>query len=672
MCRASTAVEMPMFSLRLVLACLIALTAATACKKSDPSGASSVSKLEAPAIGADQPKVEILAFIDYDCPYCRAQWKPLVGVVEAHKADVRLRVFNLPLDVYPNSVVAAKGAVAAWKLGAIAKYQDKFLADGEITREAIVAWAKAAGLDVAKFTAELDAPATEQVVKRDVALAKALGVYGTPSFVVNGQLMQGGQTAQVWEKRVAEETARADGLLGTGTRREDLIKAIVAVTNAKGAADYEKYVLNGQPAPEAPVPAKVARNSGVASATIQPAGGGTQGLQVGEPVQVGNDGNDGSTVWRVAVRADDPSMGPAGAPVTMVVFEDMECPYCAKLRTTLADLRQKNPDLRIVFKHNPLPFHTHAQAAAEALEAARQQGKFWEMHDYLLQHQDKLDDAGLRAAADELKLNRGQFDTALAAHGGSDRIEADVEQAAALSARGTPNLFVNGRKLVGAKEGAVIQGLIDEERKHAEALIAAGTAKDGVYEAIIGKGKLLDSLGTDEVKLDLANAARRGPEAAAVTIVAFEDFQCPFSARLDPHVREIEKEFEGRVQFAWVDFPLREIHPQAEAFAQAGVEARKQGKFWEFHAAVMADNSKLDDKALRAIAEKAGMDVKALDKALANKMWAGVVEQNRKMGVEAGVKGTPSVFINGHAFVPQTGFSAATFRTAVRRVLGTR
>ena len=149
----------------------------------------------------------------------------------------------------------------------IGKYQDKFLAEGEITREAILAWAKTAGVDAAKFTAELDAPATEQLVKRDVALAKALGVYGTPSFVVNGQLMQGGQTAQIWEKRVAEETTRADGLLSTGTRREDLIKAMVAVTNAKGLKDYEKYVLNGEPAPEAPVPAKVARNSGVASAT---------------------------------------------------------------------------------------------------------------------------------------------------------------------------------------------------------------------------------------------------------------------------------------------------------------------------------------------------------------------------------------------------------------------
>ena len=194
------------------------------------------------------------------------------------KAGHSVTVWNRSPE--PVAALVAKGAVAAWKLGVIGKYQDKFLAEGEITREAILAWAKTAGVDVAKFTAELDAPATEQLVKRDVALAKALGVYGTPSFVVNGQLMQGGQTAQIWEKRVAEETTRADGLLSTGTRREDLIKAMVAVTNAKGLKDYEKYVLNGEPAPEAPVPAKVARNSGVASATIQPAGGGTQGLQV--------------------------------------------------------------------------------------------------------------------------------------------------------------------------------------------------------------------------------------------------------------------------------------------------------------------------------------------------------------------------------------------------------
>lgn len=670
----STSIRQSGGRLAIVLLAASLTIGGTACKgKKSADAVAAASVLEAPSLGAAQPKVDILAFVDYECPFCRGQAKTLSAAITQHAADVRLRFFNLPLDVHPNSVIGAKGAVAAAQLGVFQKYYDNFTADTPMSREAILAWGKQAGVDEKKLIAAMDSPETEKIVKRDVALAKALGVVGTPSFIINGALVQGVQSAQVWEKRIVDEAKRADGVIATGAKREDLQKALVAITNPKGAKDYEKYVLEGQPAPEQPVPAKVPRASGVASATIAPAGGGSAAMQVGEPVQVNPETSDTTTVWRVAVRADDPSMGPATAGATIVVFEDMECPFCAKLRPTLHKLREANPtSVRIVFKHNPLPFHKNANSAAEALEAARQQGKFWEMHDFLLQNQEKLDDAGLKAAAEKVGLNRAQFDTALAAHGGRDRIEADVEQAAALGARGTPNLFINGRKLVGAKEEAVIKQMIDEEVAHAQQLVTAGTPKDGVYEAIVSKGKLLDSLASEEKKIDVTGAATRGNAGAAIQIVTFQDFQCPFSARLDPHLAEIEKEFEGRVQIIWLDFPLREIHPMAETFAQAGHEALKQGKFWQFHSAIMSDNGKLDDAMLLARAKKAGLNVKALQDALTAKTWAGEVEKQRKVGESLGVRGTPTVFINGHQFVPQSGFSASTFRTAVRRLLGTR
>lgn len=661
----------------LVAPLLIAALASTAACSSKKAGetatsATTATPLQAPTMGATHPKVDILAFVDFECPFCRSQARMLLDAAGKHPDDVRLRFLNLPLDVHPNSVLGARGAVAAWRQGKFDAYYAKFMADTPLSREAIIQWGRENKFDVARLAVDMDSPETDKIIKRDVSLAKALGVAGTPSFVVNGTLVQGVQTGPAWDKRIADETIRADGILAAGGKREDLQKAIVTANNPKGAPDYVRYVLNGEAAPDQPVPAKVPRTSGVASATINPAGG-SQGVQVGEPVQLTPDQNDSKTVWRVAIRADDPTMGPATAGVTLVVFEDMECPFCAKLRPTLAKLREQySATLRVVFKHNPLPFHSHSQAAAEALEAARLQGKFWEMHDYLLQHQDKLDTAGLQAAADALKLNRSQFDTAMAAHGGRDRIEADMEQASALGARGTPNLFVNGRKLVGAKEEAVIKTLIDEEDKHAEDVAKSGVAKDGVYEAIIAKGKLLDSLSPDEKKIDVTGAPSRGPAGAAIQIVAFQDFQCPFSARLDPHLAEIEKEFEGRVRVTWVDFPLRTIHPMAEMFAEAGQEAQKQGKFWAFHKQVMADNGSLSADVLMVAARKAGMDVKALQNALDKHLWVDAVEKQHKLAESLGVKGTPTVFINGHQFVPQTGFSAGTFRAAVRRLLGTR
>ncbi len=657
----------------LSLVAALALALAACNKFPTTQGATASGKLEAPAVGSASPKVDILAFVDYECPFSRSTAQPLLDVVTKHKDDVRLRYFNLPLDVHPNSVTAAKGAVAAAKQNAFDKYYSKFMADTVPTKDAIIAWAVTAGLDAKRLAADLDSPETEQIVKRDAGLAKVLGISGTPSYVVNGELMMGKQEPAIWEKRIKDEIGRADGILAAGAQREGLVLALAKARNSKLVADYERYVIKGENPPPVAIPVPIPRSSGVASAQIQAAGAAGGAVQVGEPVQVGQESADTKTVWRVALRADDPAQGSAKAPVTVVVFADMECPFCAKLEPTLLKLRQKYGDnLRMVFKHNPLPLHSHAAAAAEALESSRQQGKFWEMHDYLLAHQDKLDTDGLRTAAKAIGLKLDAHDTAMAAHAGRDRIDADVEQGAALGMRGTPNLFVNGRKLVGAKEESVISALIDDELKHAQALIKAGTAADGVYEAIVSKGKLLDSLATEERKFDLSSAAVRGPAGAVIEIVAFEDFQCPFSARLDPHVQEIEKEFEGRVRVAWLDFPLRDIHPQAQNFAEAGQEALKQGKFWQFHAAVMADNANLDDAKLHAAAKKAGLDVKALDAALKDHKWAQAVDKQRKLGEEAAVKGTPSVFINGHAFVPQTGFSATTFRAAVRRLLGTR
>ncbi|MBI5610008.1 MAG: thioredoxin domain-containing protein [Deltaproteobacteria bacterium] len=644
----------------------------TACNKESGTGSGSTSgrPIDTPARGAQAAKVEMLAFLDFECPYSRGNAKGLLDLAEKHKDSLRIRFLNLPLDVHPNALIAARGAVAAHKQGAYFKYFEKMMVAKSVGRDALLAWAVEAGIDSKKLVADLDSPESLKIVTRDVGLAKVFGISGTPSFVLNGVLYQGAQPMEFWEKKVTEEAQKAQGLLAAGTPSSGLIKAMVGSSNPKGAADYEKYILKGQTPPDAPVPAKVARTSGVESAQIQPAGGGTGAVQIGDPNQ-GQPLEDNKTLWRVGIRPDDPRMGAETALVTIVAFEDMECPFCAKLRPTLKKLvDESNGKVRLVFKHNPLPFHPHAEAAALALEAARNQKKFWEMYDYLLQHQQNLDATGLADAATTVGLDKAQFQSAMVSQGAKPRIDADVDQAAALGARGTPNLFVNGRKMVGAKEEAALKALIDEEIAKAQEMIKAGTAGEKIYEAIIAKGKLLDSLAPEAKTIKLPEkVARRGAPGAAIEIVTFQDFQCPFSARLDPHLRAIEEEFPGRVRVIWLDYPLDKIHGLAQSFAEAGQQALAQGKFWEFHKAVMANNDRLDDTALVARAKEAGLDLKKLDAALKDHRHAAAVQANKALGDQVGVKGTPTVFINGHLFSPQNGFSANTFRAAIQRLL---
>lgn len=653
----------------LTVACSKKSTAPVAAKAGKGATASA-----SPTLGSDKPKVDVFAFVDYECPFCRANAAKLISAAKRHAKTMRVRIVNLPLDVHPNSVDLAKGAIAAHLQGKWAEYYTAILADEKADKKAALAWAGKAGIAAKKFAVDLDGKEVAGLLAADVALAAVLGVTGTPSFIVNGALVQGAQSGEDWDKIVTNQSATWDALKKKGTKEADIHWTMVQANSPKRAPVYKKHVIDGEKAPASPVPARVARKSGVVSAQIMPAGGGTGGIQVGQPVRIGEESGDPKTIWRVAVRPDDPAQGKATAAVTMVIFGDFECPFCRQLQGTLKTVREKfgDADLRVVYKHNPLPFHKNAMAAAEAGEAARSQDKFWPLHDLLFANQDKLKD-GLRGLAEQAGLDMSQYDNAMTAHGARGRIGADMEQAAALGARGTPNIFINGRKLVGAKDAETLNTVIGAALAEAKALLAKGDIKaDGLYAHIVGKGKLLDSLASGTVELPTEGAATRGPTGAAIHIVTFQDFQCPFSARLDQHIRVVEKEFAGRVKVTWLDFPLNDIHPNANEAAQVGHEARAQGKFWEFHAAMMADQSDMSGPGLRKIADGVGLNLKKLDKSMKSKAWQAAVTKQRAVGEKLGLKGTPTVYINGHKFMPQLGFSANTFRSAISRLLGTR
>ncbi|MFD2092509.1 Na+/H+ antiporter NhaA, partial [Blastococcus deserti] len=144
--------------------------------------------------------------------------------------------------------------------------------------------------------------------------------------------------------------------------------------------------------------------------------------------------------------AVDHIRGPVDAPLTLVEYGDMECPFCGRATGVVAELRSRfGDDLRYVFRHLPLPeVHPHAQLAAEAVEAAGAQGAFWEMHDRLFAHQDRLDAPDLLEHAAVLGLDLERFARELGDGTHGQRIRDDVAGAEASGVRGTPTFFVNG------------------------------------------------------------------------------------------------------------------------------------------------------------------------------------------------------------------------------------
>src|SRR5262245_30382963 len=143
--------------------------------------------------------------------------------------------------------------------------------------------------------------------------------------------------------------------------------------------------------------------------------------------------------------------GPIDAPVTVVEYGDFECPFCGRAEPVVRELLQEFGDVRYVWRHLPLSdVHPNAQLAAEASEAASDQGAFWEMHDLLFQHQDALRPPDLVIYAGELGLDAERLMISLHRHAYTTRVAEDVDSADLSGVTGTPTFFVNGRRHHGA------------------------------------------------------------------------------------------------------------------------------------------------------------------------------------------------------------------------------
>ena len=156
----------------------------------------------------------------------------------------------------------------------------------------------------------------------------------------------------------------------------------------------------------------------------------------------------------VPVSERDHAQGPADAPVTLVEYGDYECPYCGRAYPIVKKLQQAMGErLRFVFRNFPLnTIHAHAGMAAQAAEAAAAQGKFWEMHDILYEHQDTLADHDLNEFALKLGLEIYKFEADLSGERFAKRVNEDFRSGVRSGVNGTPTFFINDLRYDGNHE----------------------------------------------------------------------------------------------------------------------------------------------------------------------------------------------------------------------------
>jgi Na+/H+ antiporter NhaA len=164
--------------------------------------------------------------------------------------------------------------------------------------------------------------------------------------------------------------------------------------------------------------------------------------------------------------------GPSESPVTVVEYGDFECPYCGQAEPSVRELLAGHGEVRYVWRHLPLSdVHPQAQIAAEASEAAAEQGKFWEMHDLLLANQSALRPSDLVRYAVEVGLDIDRFREYLREHKGNSRVAEDVDSADLSGVSGTPTFFINGRRHYGAYDIETLTAAVKTAK--ARALVAS-------------------------------------------------------------------------------------------------------------------------------------------------------------------------------------------------------
>lgn len=139
----------------------------------------------------------------------------------------------------------------------------------------------------------------------------------------------------------------------------------------------------------------------------------------------------------------------------------------------------------------------------------------------------------------------------------------------------------------------------------------------------------------------------QGPVDAPVTLVEYGDYECPYCGAAYPIVRTVHDRMGNDLRFVFRNFPITTVHPHAEQAAEAAEAAAAQGEFWKMHDILYENQRRLRDPDLHGYAERLGIDVPLFDKELAGHVHAGRVREDFMSGVQSGVNGTPTFYING-------------------------
>jgi len=305
--------------------------------------------------------------------------------------------------------------------------------------------------------------------------------------------------------------------------------------------------------------------------------------------------------------------------VEIVVYSDFQCPYCAQLAPSIRRLQTEAIEgvaLTVRFRHFPLPMHRDAQLAHQAAEAARMQGKFWEMHDVLFANRSRTKRNDLLEYARRLGLDLERFERDMDGDSTKQLIAADVADGVQLAVTGTPTYTIDGKKYSGARSFDQLKDLILEAHRRTASL-------PPVADALTSKG----------------------PSNAPVILELFLDLESALSPIALEVADQVFRQHPTAVRLQFRNFPLA-FHPEARLAHEAAMTAARDGRFWEFVRLVLSQQSSLTEQNLIAFAGRVGIDEEQFGEAIRQHRDRARVERDSQAGLERGFRGSPVILVN--------------------------
>jgi protein-disulfide isomerase len=387
--------------------------------------------------------------------------------------------------------------------------------------------------------------------------------------------------------------------------------------------------------------------------------------------------------FNVELRGDEPSTGPDDALVTIIEFADFQCPFCVDSVGPLKEaMAAYEGDVRLIFKHYPLPGHPNAAPAAYASWAAMQQDDFWTFHDRLFESRGAID--SLPDWVKERGLDASKFGKDMESPEAKRAVDMDMLAGAKVGVTGTPAFFVNGHSYRGKRDAVQWRKIIEAELDYANDVVDGGVARADVYAHLMkdaldrqpgapgrpGKQARERRAGepddTTIYKVPVGNRPVKGPDTALVTIVEFADYHCPYCSKVKSELDYLLSLHPDDVRLVYVQRPLGSLHPKARDASKAALAAQAQGKFWEYHDKLFL--RRLDTmEQFEQLATELGLDLEKFRADYASDAVAQQLAEDQKLAEQYGINGTPAFFINGRYLSGAQGF--ATFEELIRERL---